>query len=431
MKNHELSIRWIAIAILASATFAQGPSALAGQVKVVYAFTDRINGLQPQGGLVFDKAGNLYGVTSEGGQYGDGTVFKIVTRANGSPVESVLHSFKPGGEDGLGPNGQLIIDASGNLYGTTSGGGSRPCVGYYGTRGCGTVFELSPQPDGTWVEQILHSFTAGGSDGAKPYAGLVLDAAGNLYGTTYYGGSRKECGKTGCGTVFELSPAADGTWTEKIIFNFYPLAGYNPAAALTLDASGNLYGTTQYGGKGSNGKVFELTPSASGEWSETVLHNFAFGTTDGADPESGVTFDSSGNLYGTTFLGGDTGYGILYELTPNGGGTWTEIIIHNFQGDYADGAQPGPGTLVFDSSGNLYGATGTGGTSFHGAVFEFSPSASGWTESILHNFEPGPAGYYPYSSVILDAVGDIYGTTGSDEGSTNKSVYEIVRHGES
>jgi uncharacterized repeat protein (TIGR03803 family) len=354
-------------------------------------------------------------------------VFKIAIETNGGAVESVLHSFKPGGKDGSSPNGSLILDAAGNLYGTTYTGGGRPCTYYLGTRGCGTVYELIPQLDGTWTEQILHEFTGGAGDGSNPKAGLIFDAAGNLYGTTYYGGSRKECGKEGCGTVFELMPGADGTWQEKIIFNFYPLAGTNPVAALTLDASGNLYGTTVGETRGSNGTVFELTPSTSGEWNETVLHSFAFGTPDGADPESGVTFDSAGNLFGTTFLGGDAGYGTLYEVTPSGGGTWTETIIHNFEGNFSDAAQPGAGKLVLDSAGNLYGASGTGGSSFQGAVFQFSPTADGdWTESILHSFAPGPGGYYPSSNVILDSAGDIYGTTGA-YGGTDKSVYEIVR----
>jgi uncharacterized repeat protein (TIGR03803 family) len=286
---------------------------------------------------------------------------------------------------------------------------------------------LIPQPDGTWVEEILHNFHGSGSDGANPWPGLVLDAAGNLYGTTYYGGSSAECGKFGCGTVFELTPGASGTWNEKILRNFHPSAGMNPIAALTLDASGNLFGTTAYGGTNFYGTVFELTPTASGQWNETVLHNFSSGPSDGADPEAGVTFDSAGNLYGTTFLGGSQGYGMLYELTPSAGGVWTETIVHSFLPDFTDGAQPGPGALVFDSAGNLYGATGTGGISFQGAVFEFTPSVGGgWTESILHNFAPGPGGYYPFSSLILDSAGNIYGTTGA-YGGTNKSVYEIVR----
>jgi uncharacterized repeat protein (TIGR03803 family) len=434
MRNNALSRPWITIVVLALATLAVAPRAMAQQEKqekAVYTFTNLMGGLDPQGGLVFDKAGNIYGVTSEGGQFGDGTVFKLTITTNGGAVESVLHSFKPDGQDGLIPNGGLILDASGNLYGTTYSGGSRLCPYYLGTQGCGTVYELILQPDGAWTEQILHEFTGGGRDGANPEAGLVFDAAGNLYGTTYYGGSSTRCstqyGKTGCGTAFELMPGGDGAWQEKLLFNFYPNAGTNPIAGLTLDASGNLYGTTPYAGTGSNGTVFELTASASGVWNEAVLHNFAFGTKDGADPESGVSFDSSGNLYGTTFLGGDEGYGTLYKLMPSGAGTWIETILHSFQGNHSDAAQPGPGALVLDSAGNLYGATGTGGTGFEGTVFQFSPSAGGdWTENILYSFSPGYSGYYPFSGVILDSAGDIYGTTG-DYGGNNKSVYEIVR----
>jgi uncharacterized repeat protein (TIGR03803 family) len=427
VKDTQLPIGWIAIAIaiLTSATLAYAPRAMAQQEKVIYTFNNAnpVDGHEPQGGLVLDKAGNLYGVTSQGGQYGDGTVFMVRTEANGGPAESVLHSFSRGGQDGLGPNGELILDASGNLYGTTFSGGGRSCTHYTLTHGCGTVYELIPQADGTWVEQILHEFAGGGGDGTNPSAGLVFDASGNLYGTTYHGGNSSECEKSGCGTVFELTPGAGGSWNEKILFNFYPNAGTNPNAALTLDASGNLYGTTEYGGTNFYGTVFELTPSPGGEWNETVLHSFSSAPGDGDNPESSVTFDSAGNLYGTTFLGGDAGYGMLYELTPSGAGSWTETIVHSFQPNLIDAAQPGQGALIFDSAGNFYGATGTGGTDFQGAVFEFTPSGGAWTESILHNFAPGPGGYYPFSNVILDSAGDIYGTTGSHV----SSIYEIVR----
>jgi len=391
---------------------------------VVHAFTNYFGGHEPQGGLVFDKAGNIYGVTSEAGSFGYGTVFKLTIKTNGHPVESVLHNFKRDGQDGFQPNGALVLDASGNLYGTTYNGGNQLCLHSSGLHGCGTVYELMPQPDGTWTEKILHDFAPGGGDGTNPVAGLIFDAAGNLYGTTRYGGSSKECENAGCGTVFELTAGRDGTWQEKILFDFYLLAGTNSVAGLTLDASGNLYGTTLYGSRGSNGTVFELTPSTSGEWNETILHSFAFDTPDGATPESGVTFDSSGNLYGTTHDGGDEGYGTVYELTPSGGGTWTETIIHSFQGNLADPAQPGQGALVFDAAGNLYGATTTGGTSFQGTVFKFTPSTGGvWTESILHNFAAGRGGNFPSSFVTLDSAGNIYGTTLYD----NASVYEIVQ----
>ena len=424
MRNNELLMAWITIAILTSATLAVTPHATAQQERVIHTFTNYNGGHQPQGELVFDKAGNIYGVTSEAGQFGYGTVFKLTIQPNGSSVESVLHSFKRDDQDGFRPNGGLVLDASGNLYGTTFNGGSHLCLHSSGFHGCGTVYELTPQADGTWTEQILHDFAPGDGDGTNPYAKLIFDAAGNLYGTTYYGGSSKECENAGCGTVFELTHGEDGTWQEKTLFDFYPLAGTNPVAALTLDASGNLYGTTELGGTDFFGTVFELTPSPRGEWNETVLHNFPSDPVDGDYPESGVTFDSAGNLYGTTIAGGGAGYGMLYELTPSGEGAWSETVVHSFQPNLIDAASPGAGALIFDSAGNLYGATGTGGTNFRGAVFEFTPAVGeGWKETILHNFAPGRGGDYPFASVILDSAGAIYGATAYD----GASVYEIVR----
>jgi len=195
LKNNQLSVAWITIAILISAGLAYAPRATAQQEKVLHTFTDRSGGLQPWGGVVFDTAGNIYGVTLAGGQYGDGTVFKLTIGENGAPVESVLHSFKRGGGDGFDAYAGPIFDSSGNLYGTTYNGGDRPCTTYSGSHGCGTVYELIPQPDGTWAEQVLHHFTGGDGDGANPYAGLVLDGAGNLYGTTYNGGAGKSVEK--------------------------------------------------------------------------------------------------------------------------------------------------------------------------------------------------------------------------------------------
>ena len=416
MKNITLPTRLITAAVLTSAILACAPRALAQTERVVYTFKNPSSGLNPWGGVTLDKAGNIYGVTYSGGLYGGGTVYKLSASKNGTRVETVLHSFNPSGGDGSGPNGTLIIDASGNLYGTTYSGGKDTCMPSYDVHGCGIVFKLIPRPNGTWVEQILHKFDAGDVDGMNPSAGLLSDAAGNLYGTATYGGSN------GVGMVFELT---HGTWTEKILFNLSNSAGANPVAALTSDASGNLYGTASQGGTESAGTVFELTPTIAGEWNGIVLHNFGIGY-DGYYPESGVTFDSAGNLYGTTFLAGSDGYGIVYELTPSADGTWTETIIHNFTGNTGDAAQPGPGMLVFDSSGNLYGASGTGGHAFSGAVFEFSPSAGGvWTEKLLYSFRAGPGGAYPSSAVTLDSAGNIFGTTGT-EGGSNKSVYEVV-----
>src|ERR1019366_6634594 len=210
----------------------------------------------------------------------------FVTSTWAAAQEQVLHSFG-NGTDGNDPLGGLIFDASGNLYGTTLGGG---------TYGGGTVFELTPAGGGSWTETVLHNFDSNGTDGFTPYAGLIFDSAGNLYGTTRWGGTY------GGGTVFELTTAAGGGWTEQVLHSFDHnyTDGYYPQAGLIFDAAGNLYGTTSQGGTYVYwGTVFELTPAAGGDWTETVLHNFNQNGTDGYYPEAGLIFDAAGNLYGT------------------------------------------------------------------------------------------------------------------------------------
>jgi uncharacterized repeat protein (TIGR03803 family) len=235
--------------------------------------------------------------------------------------EEVLHSFG-NGKDGQNPYAALIFDASGNLFGTTHYGGSGTCK-INGGVGCGTVFELTPKAGGGWTEKILHSFGKV-EDGQNPYDNsLIFDASGNLYGTTFGGGAESTgCNDYGCGTVFELTPKAGGGWKEKILhsFNDYSRDGYNPYAGLIFDASGNLYGTTANGG-GCNdpyscGTVFELTPKAGGGWTEKTLHSFNDKPKDGYHPNASLIFDASDNLYGTTAEGGTYGYGTVFEVKP-------------------------------------------------------------------------------------------------------------------
>src|ERR1017187_10338672 len=286
----------------------------------------------------------------------------FVTGTWAAAQEKVLHNFS-GIPDGASPMAGLIWDAAGNLYGTTVWGGTSPSCG----GGCGTVFELTPAAGGGWTEKVLWSF-GNGTDGVSPVAGMVFDAAGNLYGTTLYGGT------TGFGTVFELTPAADGTWAEKVLYSFgNGTDGSIPDSGLIFDADGNLYGTTTQGGTfNQTGTVFELTPAAGGIGTEKVLHSFGNGT-DGTYPEGGLIFDAAGNLYGTTWGGGAQGNGgTVFELTTAAGGTWPERGLHNF-GSGADGAHPGAG-LVFDAAGNLYGTTRGGGTYGGGTVFELTPA---------------------------------------------------------
>ena len=311
------------------------------------------------------------------------------------------------GADGNGPYAGLIFDKAGNLYGTTSSGGTTPA---------GTVFELSPNGNGTWTETVLYSFR-GGRDGNSPMAGLVFDEAGNLYGTTLYGGSHREqrCRPTGCGTVFELSPATGGGWTETVLYRFSGgKDGNGPLAGLVLDKDGNLYGTTATGGlcKGNCGVVFKLFRS-KGVWKESVLHSFDSLKGDGQGPDGGVIFDRAGNLYGTTYLGGHGncfggGCGIIFELTPTKHG-WKEKILYDLGSYSGDAALPSAG-VTFDKAGNLYG-TGAGGYYGYGAVFEMKRSKTGWNESVIYSFTGGNDGGGPLAPVAFDGAGNLYGTT--------------------
>ncbi len=319
--------------------------------QVLHNFGNGTDGSGPFAGLIFDAVGNLYGTTEEGGSSGWGIVFELTPTSGGGWTETVLHSFQHNGTDGYVPVAGLIFDAAGNLYGTTSGGGTYGNCTYFG---CGTVFELTPTSGGGWTEQVLHDF-GNGTDGAKPSAGVTFDAAGNLYGTTVEGGTYTD------GTVFELTPTAGGGWTEQVLWNFGSgTDGAGPYASLIFDAAGNLYGTTWAGGVYGAGTVFELTSTAGGGWTEQVLHSLSGDGTDGANPDAVLTFDAAGNLYSTTYEGGayscgGPGCGTVFEMMPTAGGGWTEQVLHSF-GSGRDGAEPAAG-LIFDAAGNLYGTT--------------------------------------------------------------------------
>ncbi len=380
--------------------------------QVLYTFNGTAtDGASPYAGLISDAAGNLYGTTLEGGDSW-GTVFELTPQAGGGWTEQVLHSFNAfNGTDGFLPYAGLIFDAAGNLYGTTSGGG---------TFGGGTVFELTPQSGGGWTEQVLYSFNQNGTDGYTPEAGVIFDAAGNLYGTTYWGGTYDH------GTVFELTAQAGGGWTEQVLHSFNGTDGSHPNAGLIFDGVGNLYGTTSAGGTYDNGTVFELTAQAGGGWTENVLHSFNDNGTDGYNPQAGLVFDGSRNLYGTTMYGGLNGDGTVFELTPRAGGTWTENVLYDF-GNGTDGHGPAAG-LIFDGAGNLYGTTLFGGANSYGAVFELTPTGGGgWTEKVLHSFDiNGTDGYNPYAGLIFDAAGNLYGTTLAGGTYNNGVVFEIT-----
>ncbi len=370
----------------------------------------------PYAGLIFDSAGNLYGTTQLGGAHNQGTVFELSKASNGW-TETVLYSFG-GGHDGSHPTGDLVLDAAGNLYGTTTTGGAGSC-----TQGCGTVFELSPV-SGSWNETVLYSF-AGGSDGSQPYAGLVLDNAGKLYGTTLLGGNTGANCTLGCGTVFELTPAMGG-WNHSVLHAFAAgNDGASPYAGLTFDAAGNLYGVTDAGGSGGKGTVFKL--SAADGWSESVLHAFK-GAVDGASPRGTLVVDASGNLYGTTFQGSISNYGLVFELI-NSQGIWDEKILHRFANAPAANTVAG---LAFDNAGNLYGTTMLGADASScgggcGTFFKLTPASGGnWTFNALHVFGRGKDGFKPSGKLILDSAGNLFGTTQSGGVHGQGTVFEVT-----
>jgi len=251
-------------------------------------------------------------------------------------------------------------------------------------------------------ESLIFDFNAA-QDGANPYSKLVFDTAGNLYGTTQNGGTSLH------GGVFELTPLG-GVWALSKLYNFTGgTDGGTPYAGVTLDAAGNVYGTTFSGGIYNGGVVFELTPNQSGGWNESVLYSFKGGL-DGSEPIGGLVFDKKGRLYGTTWAGGQTGNGTVFQLTPHQGGGWTETILHTFSGA-PDGGGPLV-SLIFDKNNNLYSTTWRGGTLDMGCVFTLTPSQSGgWTESVLYSFKGGNDGTSPYSELVMDTHGNLYGTT--------------------
>jgi len=327
---------------------------------VLYSFTGGPDGLSPHGGVTLDGSGNLYGTTVAGGVGGlcagdgCGVVFKL-TSSGGSWSESTLYNFK-GLNDGFGPGGGLVFDQAGNLFGTTPDGGAHSA---------GVVFELSPTRYG-WKQKVIHAFT-GGRDGSTGSLGLLLlDATGNIYGVSELGGPQ------GAGAVYELSPTPRGPWNVTVLYDFKGMPdGANPYGGLISDAAGNVYGTTYFGGQAGMGTVFQLTPGPNGKWQENILYSFQGGT-DGSLPTTTLIFDASGVLYGTTSTGGrpSCDCGTVFKLTLSGG-SWNEKIIHFF-GKRRDGSYPNYG-LTFDQAGNLYGATPAGGSGGQGTVFRLSP----------------------------------------------------------
>jgi len=406
------------LAVLGVALMLPASAEAISKYKVLYTFTGGGDGGDPEDNkLIFDAAGNLYGTAVGGGAHENGAVFELTPNSDGSWTESVLYSFA-GGTDASSVRAGVTFDVSGNLYGTSVSGGDH---------GAGTVFKLSHNSDGSWSESVIYSFS-GGSDGAVAVGGVVFDAAGALYGTTGQGGAQ------GHGVVFKLTENSDGSWTESVLHTFTGKdGGYPDHGNLVFDSAGGLYGTTSGFGASSPGTVFKLTPNGDGSWKEKVLHRFTGGK-DGATPESTLIFDQACALYGTAAEGGSGGFGVVFKLTPNADGTWTEHVLHTFRGG-TDGALPLAG-VVFDTAGNLYGTTYKGGFGQCngvfggpgcGTVFKLTPnSKGGWTGTVLHRFHAKPNAN-PYSQLIFDGVGNLYGASSADGASSSHGgVFEIT-----
>lgn len=386
--------------VLVFGIFALSTSAAHAQsFSVIHNFTGGSDGGNPVNGFTTNASGALFGTASSGGAFDKGIVFKIAL--NGE--ETVLHSFGSG-LDGASPNAGLTRTKSSVYFGTTTAGGAS---------GNGTVFKIS----GT-KEIVLYSF-AGGTDGADPEAGLILDAAGNLYGTTSGGGGH------GNGTVFKLTPSKDdGKWTETILYGFGPgTDGAVPVGGVSLDVAGNLYGSTSAGGAYGYGRIFELTPglTTGTAWTETVIHDFQ-NADDGAVPYAGLIADQSGNFYGAATEGGANGGGTIFKLTPSNG-NWAFDVIYSVPGWGIAGSFR---DVMFDpTSGNLYGTTHCDGAYNSGTVYQLTPSATGWTYTLLYTFTGGQDGLYSFSNLALNK-GKLYGTTKYGGTLNNGVIFEVT-----
>jgi len=376
--NRKHVMTFLVVLVLAALAQAQTFSTL-------YNFTDSSDGGYPLAGVIQGKAGNLYG-TTEGGGSGYGVVWGLTSAG----TETALYSFT-GGSDGSYPYGGVVRDHKGNLYGTTY---------YGGANSMGVVFKVSS----SGTETVLHTFAGGTSDGQYPFGGLVMDKSGSLYGMTDDGGANSE------GTIYKVT--SKGKFT--LLHSFAGSDGEYPFFAVPIiDSKGDLYGVTDSGGSGSQGVVWKLSKKGV----MTVLHSFAGGTSDGCYPYGRVAMDSKGNLYGTTDSCGTSSYGTIWKVSKKG----TETILHNFAGATSDGAYPESG-VVRDSKGNLFGCTYYGGAnSYYGTVYELSKSG---TLTLLHSFDYSDGGY-PYGD-LLDVKGTLYGTTDGGGSSYAGTVWSYV-----
>ena len=402
----------LGLAIVFALTAGFAPLAQAQTLTVLHTFTGiGEDGANPRVGVTMDKAGNLYGTTEYGGTgpcnsqstQGCGTVFRLARSGSGWTYAPLYNFQGWPNNDGAYPLSRVIIGADASLYGTASEGGDATAC--FGLPGCGIVFNLKPPPTrpstvfSPWTEAILYRFQ-GPFDGAFPGGELSFDAAGNLYGTTDAGGSY---GTSYGGTIYRLTPSYP-SWSHNILYSFQQA---EPFSGVNFDASGNLYGSTIIGGYNDSGSVFQLAHSQSG-WTLNTLYEFS--GDDGYSLYAGIIFDAAGNAYGATLNSQPNGDALIFELTPSGGG-WSFNIIYRIPTQFGGGPAA---QLVMDAAGNLYGTTrgaGYGSQYPNGTVFKLTPSSNGWTFTVLHEFTGGADGAHPYSNLIFDSQGNLYGTT--------------------
>jgi len=377
-----------ALAIMLVLNLFAAQSVQAQTLTVLYNFAGSSDGGDPYASLIRDAAGNLYSTVGYGGTSFAGGVFKVDTKGN----ESMLYSFT-GGADGAYPISALVRDHAGNLYGTTTQGGSV---------GAGVVFKVDP----SGKETVLHNFT-GGSDGVDPVGGLLLDKAGNLYGTTSQGGTSK------CGVLFKLSPQGK----ETILHTFTGAANdgkYPTYTSPLMDAEGNLYGVTEEGGSAQGGVVYKLSKSHK----FTILHSFAGGTNDGCNVLGKPFRDKYGSIYGTTSSCGTSSLGTVWKLTKNG----EETLLHSFAGGTSDGEYPLAG-VIEDTNGNLYGSTETGGSANLGTAYKVTQQGK---FTLLHSFT-GSDGKYLYGGFVRDSKNTLYGTAQNGGSIGYGTVWKITK----
>ncbi len=399
-------------ALLAAATAGGHPAAASprASTSVIFSFDGSVLGGYPDSDLVFDVAGNLYGTAVEGGTANGGVVFELSPGPSGW-TETILHDFT-GAQDGAEPYGGVTLDQFGNVFGTTvTGGTGGSCEG-----GCGVAYELT-NTGGQWTEKVLHSFT-GGADGSGPGGRVTIDAGGNVYGTTPTGGA------FGLGVIYQLAPQPNGSWRFRVIHAF--TGGRDGATGakgrLTLDARGALYGVATAGGQYGAGVAYRLSQTAGGRWRMKALYQFK-GNPDAGFPYGALVFDGAGNLFGTSYYAGANDLGAVYELTPTPSGPWNERVLHSFTGS-PDGASS-ISDLVIDLAGNLFGTTSEGGAG-KGTIFEVSPTGGGsWTETVLYSFTGAPDGAFPYDGLVSNGS-SFYGTTVHGGTDDEGAVYQFT-----